>query len=262
MRTNLQKPQNAFFYTLVASFLFLISFSSFAQKGNETSSIERHRYWLNATNTSGQFSQLLVAYMTGATVGVDPGIDGLYMNDGAIAFSSLINGVEYAIQGRPLPFNPLDVVQLGFKATTAGTYTIAIDHVDGLFLAGQNIYITDHVTGTYVNLSSGSYSFTSAAGVFNSRFEVGYQNALAVEQPLFNENDVVVYNQNDALNINSGTTNMKSIRVYDIQGRLLLEKNNINTSVVAISELRANQQIVIVQISSNEDKMVVKKVVF
>jgi hypothetical protein len=262
MRTNSHTQANAFFYILVASFLFLISFSSFAQKGNETASIERHRYWLNATNTTGQFSQLLVAYMTGATVGVDPGIDGLYMNDGAISFSTLINGVEYAIQGRPLPFNPLDVVQLGFKATNAGTYTIAIDHVDGLFLTGQNIYMTDHVTGTYVNLSSGSYTFTSDAGTFNSRFEVGYQNTLAVEQPLFNANDVLVYNQNDALNINTGLTNIKDIKVYDIQGRLLLSKDNINAPVATISELRANQQIVIVQITSHDDIVVVKKVVF
>lgn len=262
MRTNVLTQANAFFYILVASFLFLVSFPSFAQKGNETASIERHRYWLNVTNPTGQFSQILVAYMTGATVGVDPGIDGLYMNDGAIGLSSLINGVEYAIQGRPLPFNPLDVVQLGFKTTISGTYTLAIDHVDGLFLAGQNIYMTDHVTGTYVNLSTGSYTFTSEAGVFNSRFEVGYQNTLTVEQPLFNANDVVVYNQNDALNINTGATNMKDIKVYDIQGRLLLEKNNLNATAVAISELRANQQIVIVQIVSNDNIVVVKKVIF
>lgn len=225
-------------------------------------SLPIHRYWLNATNTAGLFSQLLVTYMNGATVDIDDGIDGLYMNDGAISFSSLINGKEYAIQGRSAIFDPLDMVQLEFKATTAGEYNIAIDHVEGLFASGQNIFLKDQLTGTYHNLSNSSYTFTSDAGTFNGRFEVGYQNLLSVAPSIFNANNVILFIQNNNININSGTTNMKSIRVYDIQGRLLLEKNNINTSVVAISELRANQQIVIVQITSHEDKAVVKKVVF
>jgi hypothetical protein len=88
---------------------------------------------LNATNTDGLFSQAMVGYMSDATNGFDATIDGKYINDGAIALTSLIEATPYAIQGRSIPFDAADIVPMQFKAATAGTFSIAIDHVDGLF---------------------------------------------------------------------------------------------------------------------------------
>ncbi len=110
-----------------------------------TKAVEKDRIWLNLTNTLGVFSQALVGYMDGATQGVDEGIDGAYINDSPIALTSAINGEEYTIQGRPA-FEASDVVALNFKTDAAGDYTIAIDHADGLFAAGQDIYLVDSAT--------------------------------------------------------------------------------------------------------------------
>jgi hypothetical protein len=138
--------------------------------------VERHRIWLNATNTNGAFSQMLVGYMAGATNGVDPKIDGRYINDGVIALNSLISGVQYAIQGRALPFTPTDVVPLSFTATTAGSYTIAIDHVDGIFVnPNKKVYLKDNQTNTRHDLRLGSYTFTATSGTTTSRFELVFQ---------------------------------------------------------------------------------------
>jgi hypothetical protein len=137
-------------------------------------SVERHRVWLNMTNPAGFFSQTLVAYMTGATNGVDAAIDGRYFNDNQTALTTIVNGQEFAIQGRSLPFENLDVVSIGFKTEFATTYTISIEKVDGLFSAGQAVYLKDNLTNTYTNLRLGSYTFNSVAGVFNSRFELRF----------------------------------------------------------------------------------------
>jgi len=137
-------------------------------------SVERHRVWLNMTNPTGFFSQTLVAYMTGATNGVDAAIDGRYFNDNQTALTTIVNGQEFAIQGRSLPFENLDVVSIGFKTEFATTYTISIEKVDGLFSAGQAVYLKDNLTNTYTNLRLGSYTFNSVAGVFNSRFELRF----------------------------------------------------------------------------------------
>jgi hypothetical protein len=136
--------------------------------------IERHRVWLSMTNTSGFFSQTLVAYMTGATNGVDAAIDGRFFNDSQTAFTSIINGQEYAIQGRQLPFASSDVVALGFKTELPGTYSINLDAVDGIFLSSEVIYLKDKLTNTYTNMRNGSYTFSSLAGVFNDRFELRF----------------------------------------------------------------------------------------
>ncbi len=226
-----------------------------------TSQIERNRIWVNLTNAEGVFSQTMVSYMTGATQGIDAAIDGLYFNDSQIALTSLIGTSEYAVQGRALPFDSADVVPMGFKVLAAGTYTIALDHADGLFEDGsQAVILKDLLTGTEQNLREGSYTFTSDAGVFNSRFEIVYQTTLATNNPVWNASQVVVYSQNKQLVINSGNTEMSKVEVFDIRGRLLAGQSNINASETRMNIAAANQ-VLIVRITSADNKLVTKKVV-
>ncbi|MDN3675998.1 hypothetical protein QWY90_01580 [Flavobacterium paronense] len=48
----------------------------------KTTDSNRSRIWLDLTNSSGIFSQTLIAYMTGATAGVDATLDGKVLSDG------------------------------------------------------------------------------------------------------------------------------------------------------------------------------------
>ena len=221
--------------------------------------IENNRIWLNATNSSGAFSQMAVGYMTDATQNVDS-LDGKYINDSPFALTSLINSEEYTIQGRALPFSTSDSVPLGFKTNVAGNYTIAIDHVDGLFSNGQAIYLKDNLLNTVTNLGAGSYSFVSAAGTFNSRFEIVYQSTLGVNNPDFTSNNVVAFNENGDISINSGSTVMEQVRVYDLQGRLLVEKKQINTSETRINTTAVNQ-VLLLEITATTGSKVIKKII-
>lgn len=114
--------------------------------------IEKNRIWLNPSKDAVPVNQMMVAYMTGATQDIDPAIDGRYINDSQTALNSLINNEEFVIQGRSVPFDPTDVVPLAFKTTTSGNFTIAIDHVDGLFTAEQDIILKDNTTGLETDL--------------------------------------------------------------------------------------------------------------
>lgn len=221
--------------------------------------VENNRVWLNLTNTSGAFSQTLVAYMDNATLGIDNGIDGKYINDSPIALTSNINNEEYVIQGRP-SFDVSDVVALNFKTDLAGDYTIAVDHVDGLFATGQDIYLVDSKTGTETNLKEGSYTFNTTAGVDNARFSLKYQKTLKVEAPIFNENNVVVYKNEGTLFVNSTGKTIKAIQVYDIQGKLISEQNNVKSNATSIKNIKAANQVLIVKISDENNNVVVKKV--
>lgn len=227
-----------------------------------TTSMERNRIWLNATNSTGLFSQTMVGYMTNATQDVDAAIDGRYINDGDIAFTSLINEVPYAIQGRALPFEPTDVVPMSFKVATAGVYSIAIDHVDGLFADGsQAIILKDNLTNTTHNLQTGSYSFNSDAGTFASRFEIIYQASLGVGTPVFNPNHVIIY-QNEIKDfvIKTGDIVMSGVKVFDVRGRLILAKNEVNDSQITINVGQTNG-VLLIQITSQEGLVVTKKVI-
>lgn len=222
------------------------------------SNAQRSRIWFNVTNAEGVFGQTLLAYMEGAENGVDRS-DGKYMNDGTLSFSSYLDQSEYIIQGRA-PFVETDVVQMNFKTPTAGNYTIAIDHTDGIFSGEQEIFIRDKATTTDHNLKNSAYTFASEAGNFSDRFEIFYQNVLSVNDPLADSNHVVVYKQNGALVINTGKKQMQAVKFYDIRGRLLFQQSQIGATEKHLN-LTFPQQVLILNIVLEDGTSVTKKII-
>lgn len=236
----------------------------FFRNSNATTStigeLEKHRMWLNLTSVEGAFSQMLLGYVETGDNAVDK-FDGLYIGDGAIALSSYLDNSEYTIQGRSLPFDVNDVVPLNFKTPFAGTYSISISSVDGLFAGenGQTIYLRDNLLNVEHNLET-PYTFATEIGNFNDRFEVLYQSSLGVNNPVLNENNVVVFKQANDIMISAGTATIASVKVFDIRGRLLVEKMNVNASETSINA-GSDKQVLIVQITSTDNVTVTKKVV-
>ena len=233
----------------------------FRANGNNSLSnttIESNPIWLNITGASNQFFQTVVGYYTNGTLGVDS-TDSKYFDGSALVLNSLIDSNQYIIQGRPVPFDPNDVVPLNFKCGEAGNFTIAIDHVGGLFLNGQSIYLRDNVTGTIHDLTAGSYTFASSNGSFTSRFELLYQMPLGTNTPAFNANQIVVFpiGQNE-LSINTGAIEMKNIKIFNITGQLLNEFKGINSTQKVIS-LNGTNQVIIIQVESVDGAKVSKK---
>ena len=215
-------------------------------------------YWLNLTNSEGVFSQMAVGYSPEGTLADDRGIDGKNINQ-EFYLTSLIGTAEYSIQGRP-GFQADDIVLLSYKAATAGNYTISIDHTAGVFTGSlQPIYLKDNLTSALHNLNTGGYTFTSAIGTFNGRFEIVYQSTLDINNPNFNTNNVIIYNQNNEFVVNTENIIMSSIKVFDIRGRLLQEIKGINASQAIINGGLSNQ-VLLVQITSTEGLTVTKKV--
>lgn len=223
------------------------------------SSVEKSRIWLNMTNASGVFSQTMIAYMEGSSLELDPALDGKFFNDSQTALTSLIGTDEYAVQARG-NFVATDVVPLNFKTQQAGTYSIAIGNVDGLFTTNENIYLKDNVMGIEHDLRNSAYDFTSEAGVFANRFEIVYQETLSVNLPVF-ENGVLVYSKENTIHINSGIQNMETIRIFDIRGSLIAEQSNVNATSTSVSLAHIQNQVLIVQVIGENGQTATKKIV-
>lgn len=233
--------------------------------GKSTYTIQTNRIWLNVTGAGGAFSQTLFGYRTGATDGVDNGLDGAFFNNGAIALASLIGDVRYAIQFKGLPFSDSDIVPLSFTATLNGTYTFAIDHMDGFFLDQSFIvYLHDKVTNTFTNLKTGNYTFSSNSGLYNSRFELTYTTALGATalgttRNQFTTNDLEVYHSNNAIAIKSGNVILNSIQLYSLNGQVLYDNNNVNTTETTIPNLNISKQTIVVRATTNDGIIINKK---
>ena len=220
---------------------------------------DRSTIWLNASNAQGDFSQMAVGYIPDATLGVDF-FDGKYYNDSEFALNTLLDNEEYVIQGRPIPFDVSDVVPLAFKTTNAGSYNIAVDHTEGLFSGNQDIILVDHLTGTETDLKSGGYTFAAAAGVNNARFSLKYQKTLGNTQQILDENNILVYKNKEAIHIKSSSTTIDNIKLYDISGRHIFEKTNINANETHIESAKFEKQILIIKIVLDNNKLINKKV--
>ena len=224
---------------------------------------EMNRVWLNLSDLSGTVTQTLVGYTTDATNAIDYGIDGKSLGDTAINLTSLVGSSEFAIQGRALPFDSTDEVPLNFKTNVAGTYAIALDHFDGLFAGTQGVYLKDNLTAKTIDLKAGTYSFSSDAGNFASRFVLVYQNkTLGVSNPVFEESSILAYKKANSLRIESGSFVMSSIELYDLNGRLLFKKEKVNSSSFAIENLVFSNQMVIAKIKTVDNAIVSKKILF
>jgi hypothetical protein len=237
---------------------------AFFRTGNVTEATEEapavSRLWLNLSNTNNEaFSQMAVGYLDGATLGLDYGYDARNLGEGNAKLYSIENQDTFAIQARPA-FEQTDVVPVGFAVTAPGQYSINIDHNDGVFSNGQQIYLIDKLMGITTNLSEGTYSFTTESGTFDTRFDVVYMpdSELGVENPEF-ANKVVIYQQGKELKVASSLT-IEKVAVYDMLGREIYTISGVNNTEFS-KALHVAQGVAIVKVTLQNGVVVSKKVI-
>jgi hypothetical protein len=173
---------------------------------------------------------------------------------------SLINNKPFIIQGRSLPFDDNDQVAIGFNVPSPGTYKIAINTADGLFLGTQDVYLKDEELNIYHDLKTTPYTFIATAGNHNNRFKLVYKTASVLSNVTFNENEVQITKNKNIVHIISGNETMENVKIFDIRGRLIVEKTNIKSNSISIDMNNAKDQVLIVNIITSEGIKVTKKI--
>ena len=228
--------------------------SQFFKTNNPSSAIEgsKSRIWLDIYNTSGLYKQIVIGYVAGATNNYDTRYDGPIMDAGnPIAFYSLLNDKKLGIQGRALPFNVNDEIPLGYKTTVAGDFEIKLSSLDGLF-DNQQVYLKDSNNNELFNLKNGNYTFSTSEGTFENRFKIVFVNsALSATNFSPTATSLVLYKTGTTVAIKSEGTKMSTVEVYDIQGRLLNDFQNLNLSEFQFEAPYENQILVIKVITSD-----------
>ncbi|MFC6096709.1 hypothetical protein ACFPVY_08615 [Flavobacterium qiangtangense] len=236
--------------------------NQFFRTANSTQNTnDKSRIWINLRNNEGAFNQTLVGYLNGATNEIDDAYDGELFGGNYVSIYSLNSDKNLTIQGRALPFETSDVVPLGLNTTIAGTFSISLDGFDGLFLE-QDIFLKDKLLNVTHNLKNGGYEFATAVGTFNDRFEIIYQNTqLGINDPVADSNQIIVYKKDKNVFINSGKLYLESVKVFDIQGKLIHFEDKINNKQSVVKNLPDVNQVLIVQVKTNEGIIVSKKII-
>ncbi|GEM_PF-1419176 len=185
---------------------------------------EKNRFWLRLTSPSNIANTLLVGHIPGATNNFEIDYDGELFVLGSDAFYSVLGNKKLAIQGRA-DFNTEDVIPVGTKYASDGTYKISLSKKEGLFSAGQQIYLLDKVTNTYTDLTTRDYTFSAVKGTDETRFEIVYKNKEVLGTDTISKSDFIVYKDADHFVIKSSQI-LGKVELYDASGRLVMSKNS------------------------------------
>ncbi len=234
--------------------------NQFFKSNTAVTSIEKNRFWLDISNSEGLYKQLLVGYIEGATNDIDPAYDGKSIDIGNPIMIYTIEGdSKLAIQGRGLPFNQNDEITVGYKSTVASTFEFKLSNFDGLF-TNQDIIIEDTLLNIFFNLKEGNYSFETEIGTFDARFKLHFIDTSTLQSVTVNAASFVVYTANNQTTINAGAINMKQVTLFDIQGRMLQKYEVKNATELKFSSPPQNQ-VILLRITTSDDKIVFKKIV-
>ncbi|HSD08697.1 T9SS sorting signal type C domain-containing protein [Flavobacterium sp.] len=226
----------------------------------EFSTVEKDRVWLNLYNNQGAFKQTLIGYITGATNEFDSAYDGAVFNGNKyIDFYSIIQNKNLVIQGRALPFDDDDIVPLGFSTTIDGVFEINIDQAEGL-LANHDIYLEDKETAVFSNLKKGAYRFNTSKGTFDNRFVLHYKNEIPSQEKL--DRPVIVSVKDGIIKVNSFFEVIDKLEIYDIAGRFIYKKENVNINEYYIRDFHSSDQPLIVKTFLKNNDIVATKIIY
>lgn len=238
--------------------------SVFYKTSNDDSSlneIEKNRIWFDLVGPSGNSVRSLLGYVEKATNGNDRLFDAFSNEKVSFNIFSLIENERMLIQGRKLPFDVNDKVNIGVSIPQDGLYKIALGAIDGLFLdANQNIYLEDKLLNIVYNLKDAPYSFIGNKGTITDRFVIRYiKNSNESLTELTNQ--ISVYD-NNTLTVESGKLKIKNIQIYDILGKKLFDKNNVNNRILEIHNLTRTNSLMIVKVSLEDNSEEVRKIIY
>ena len=226
---------------------------------------EKHRIWLDLTAPNNQNNRILIGYVTGATEGKDRLYDATNINKTDFRFYSKADDNKLLIQGRPVPFVDTDKVNLEALLPTSGTYTFAINSLDGLFEdANQEIYLEDKVLNIIHDLRTSPYTFDADSGVQEDRFVLRYTDEnepLSIEDVITNK-ELSIFTANNQVTAVSNTSNIKTFTMHDVNGRLLVNNGNLNNTEYSINTNKYSTGTYLVTIELQDGRTLTKKVVF
>ena len=223
------------------------------------------KIWLNLYNDEGAFSQILIGFINGANDYIERKYDALrFSGNKYISLYSIVQNKKLAIQGTN-PFTEEEVINLGFtsKIEDPIKLNIAIAHIEG-DLNKKEIFLFDKLLNIIHNLHESPYEFeVKSKGTFDDRFFLKFNNTvLNVDKEIFTDNSIIIKNNSEQFEVT--TLNQKtihSIKVYDLLGRIVLDKYSNNSTEIISKKVFPKTGIYILVVRLENDISITKKII-
>uniref|UniRef100_UPI00037138BC T9SS type A sorting domain-containing protein n=1 Tax=Algibacter luteus TaxID=1178825 RepID=UPI00037138BC len=209
--------------------------------------------------------ELLLGFSTQTTDAFDYGYD-------AINTETRNNDLNLDLEGKNMniqaygPITADKVVPLNFKSSGENSFEIRITEKDNLE-ESQEIYLRDNLTGTYFDLTQdAAYSFSSAQGIFNDRFEIVFQSeqqSLSTEESMVTENYIYYQNTTNTLFVKKLNSAVSKLSLINMRGQTVLELLDVSTEQlqngIPFNNIATGAYVVCMRTEANE--VLTKKVI-
>lgn len=177
---------------------------------------------INTLMNNQAVRQSALVFENGATDSVDFALDAkspdttadmdmyFVINDSAY----IINVIEFDINKR---------IPVGFKNPVPATFKLRVGEILNLDLV-EHVYLHDKISENYYEITNNDYEISLPAGVNNTQYELTFLDGL-LTNPTFTAENLLVVQNNDLKAftvLNPGLQSIKSIQLYDIAGKLIL----------------------------------------
>jgi len=235
------------------------------EKGKTTEEVvkEVSHFKLN-TIINNQFTrQLALVFHPQATDSVDLGIDALNLDD---AFpndvSFWLENAGYVIQG--VNYDETKKIPLIVKATTSSTFKFYIPEVIN-FDNSQPVYIYDDLDQSYHDIKNNSYEVLVGPGTYSDRFKITFNKQLTLNVGSESTKEFYITHNNNSSNLkafNPNSLGLKSFKLYDILGKVVLSKKDLGTEQNYIfSTSGLSSGIYIAEFLSNDNDRFTEKII-
>lgn len=188
---------------------------------------------IHAMYNEGGVRPTTIAFLETATDGFDYGADGRSPSSEAAEFYYILSDMPHEYVATAVQFDINKKIPVGFRCNAQTSFRIQVkDVVD--FDPNQKVFIHDKLTNIYYDIKNGVFDMTLPAGDNKTRFEITFKNTdetLTTHDEANNMFAVVQNNEQGLLTIlNTYKKDIKSISLYDITGKLILNKQNLGTN--------------------------------
>ncbi|TDE29792.1 T9SS type A sorting domain-containing protein [Flavobacterium ranwuense] len=207
--------------------------------------------------------QIVLAFIPGATDGVDRAMDAISSSDDSPAdVYFVIDDEEYLINA--VNFDIDKKIPIGFKNTDQANFKITVKGM--LNFTGTNaVYLHDKKTDLYHDIKNDFYDLTLPAGVNNTQFEITFKNNTTLGFDETSRQSLVVYQNNTTKNLtisNPLLVDLASCNLYDVAGKLIFNKKDLGSNPsYTFSTSGLSDGIYIVKIATKDKNEVGQKII-
>ena len=220
--------------------------------------ISASNQYATTSTVVGQLADAVVDYVEGEDVTklFSPSVSHSYVPEVFTTTTDAILSMNYIN-------NVSTNIAIGVRVPSSGSTTLTLTGMNNY--NADKIELVDGETGQTIwnitGLSSYEHSFDNGEGDYQAgRFYLRIaQSTTGWSETSATPESINVYKEREAIRITSSPNNLiKQIRIYDMQGRMLYNNANVATDIYKVTEQFDKQQVVIVQVRTENNTESVK----